>query len=156
MTKAERLSHWGILLIGISALIVSVWQVQLSRAHNRLSVRPYLRFNSSNVNFAVEDRFRHELTLSNSGQGPAIIRSLEHTVDKKTTRSITDAMAWAGLEGNIGQFLVTTFDPGDVIEEKTRVTLLGMNDLSPKTKTIHVKITYESLYEEEFTVEMDY
>jgi len=156
MTKPEKLSHIGILLIGISALVVSVWQVQLSRAHNKLSVRPYLRINSSNLMNGVDGHFKHELSISNSGQGPAIIKYFEFSVAGQKSHRITDAMAWSGLEGIIGEFMVMEYDPGDVLEEKRSEILLGINDISLKQKPIHIKVVYESLYKEEFTVETDY
>lgn len=155
MTKTDKLSHYGILVIAISALIVSIWQVQLAQRHNKLSVKPYLRFQVSNSDFG-EENFRHQLTLINSGLGPAIITSFEFEVEGKKTTIFRDALSYSGLSGTIGRHFTTTYDEGDVIEEKSRASIFGINDLTKKTKTIHIKIIYESLYGDRFESFLDY
>lgn len=155
MTKTDKLSHYGILIIAISALVVSIWQVQLAQKHNKLTVKPYLRFQISDSDFG-EDEFSHHLRLINSGQGPAIIQSIEFAVEGKKTTDFTDALVLSGVTGVIGRHFLTTYDPGDVIEEKARSVLFGINDLSKKIKTIHIKVVYESLYGDSFVTEIDY
>lgn len=155
MTRTDKLSHYGIMIIAISALVVSIWQVQLAQRHNKLSVKPYLRFQISDSDFGDED-FSHKLKLINSGQGPAIITSFEFAVEGKKVKTFTDAMVLSGLTGNIGRYFLTTYDPGDVIEEKARDTIFGSNDLSKKTKKIHIKVVYESLYGDSDETFVDY
>ncbi|MCE7993977.1 MAG: hypothetical protein HEP71_18455 [Roseivirga sp.] len=155
MTKTDRLSHYGILIIAISALVVSIWQVQLAHRHNKLTVKPYLRFQLSDSDFGDQD-FSHRLSLINSGQGPAIIQSIDFEVEGKKTTNFTEALVLSGVTGVIGRHFLTTYDPGDVIEEKTRNVLFGINDIGKKSKPIHIKVVYESLYGDSFITEMDY
>jgi len=153
--KSEKLSHYGVLIIAISALVVSIWQVQMAQRHNKLSVKPYLRFQLSDSDFGDED-FNHQLRLINSGMGPAIINSIDYEVEGRTTRDFVEALVLSGVTGTIGKHFITTYDPGDVIEEKTQSVLFGINDISKKSKTIRIKVVYESLYGDSFESEIDY
>jgi len=62
------LAPWVAIFISFLALGVTVWQSHLARAHNKLSVRPYLAGHST----WTEDRV-YTLQLRNDGLGPAII-----------------------------------------------------------------------------------
>lgn len=151
MSKTERLSHYGILLIGISALLVSVWQVQLSHHHNKLSVRPFLRLQ---INSSGQAGGEMKLLLSNYGQGPAIVKSMVFEVDGVQFDTIDKALAAAGQSGVYGS-RVTTLEPDDIIDEKRTVTLLDITHMR-KTKTIQMMVRYESLYGESFDLTEDY
>jgi hypothetical protein len=62
-------------LIGASALGLAVWQGYLTRKHNRLTVKPNIRIDR---NYSTNPL---ELSILNTGLGPAIISSIQVTVD---------------------------------------------------------------------------
>ena len=64
-------------IIAIVALIVGVWQGFVTRQHNRLSVKPHLRIDRSDVESI-------KIILCNTGVGPAIIETFELRIDGET------------------------------------------------------------------------
>lgn len=58
---------WIAILISLIALGASIWQAHLSRAHNRLSVKPVL------VGHSSDHEGVYSLRVTNEGLGPAII-----------------------------------------------------------------------------------
>jgi len=59
-------------ITAVAALAVAVWDNVQSRAYNRLSVRPLLVLDAErNTSESID---RGELTISNQGVGPAIVR----------------------------------------------------------------------------------
>lgn len=57
-------------VVALAALVVAVWQGFLTRKHNRLSVKPLLRFDCYAARGPIE------IVLTNKGTGPAILKSL--------------------------------------------------------------------------------
>ena len=66
-------------LVALCALVTTLWQAHVARAHNRLSVRPHLAWNINRVraNRGCELVF----TLENCGVGPAIVVDRFFSVD---------------------------------------------------------------------------
>lgn len=62
------LAPWVAIFISLLALGATIWQSHLSRAHNKLSVRPYLAGHSSWAEEGV-----YKLEVRNDGLGPAIV-----------------------------------------------------------------------------------
>ncbi|WP_207869398.1 hypothetical protein [Pseudomonas sp. 51_B] len=62
------LAPWVAIFISLLALGATVWQAHLSRAHNKLSVRPHLAGHST-----YNDEGVYKFELRNVGLGPAII-----------------------------------------------------------------------------------
>lgn len=150
MSRSEKISQFGIMIVAVSALVVSVWQVKLAQEHNKISVKPLLRYFISGSSSSTAET----LTVKNYGQGPAIFDSVTFSVDGKTYKSIMEAIPAAGQTGRYVSD-ITTFDPGDVLDEKSDFVMLKIDNIN-KTKPIKVKIVYRSLYDEVFTLEFDY
>lgn len=149
MTRTERLSHIGILLIGISALIVSVWQVQMSMQHNKLSVKPLLRF--SLITSTVADGKRQaKFVLTNNGLGPALINKMRFVVNGVEFTTLPPALkaAHQSEDYTLGWSDIAV---GEVIEEKAQLEIMNISNFE-KTETIIVKVAYESLYGEKAEV----
>ena len=88
----EKLSHYSIILIGISALFVSVWQINVSQNHNKLSVKPYLD------NHLIQSDSTLTVTISNAGFGPAIIKKITFNYKGKEYNSLEKLLQFrAGL-----------------------------------------------------------
>lgn len=63
------------LIIALCALVFTIWQTYIQRAHNRLSVKPHL------FTFTTKDRHnnlaRLQILLKNNGLGPAFINKFQ-------------------------------------------------------------------------------
>ncbi len=144
--RTENIAQYGILIIAVSAMFISVWQGFQTQRHNRLSVRPYFTF-SNNTN--VEEN-RYQVVLSNQGYGPGIIKEYEISVDGKVYDGLIPAMS--ALDTTILVTQATTYFPGDVIASNTVKSILQMRNYK-KSDRIVIRIKYESIYEEVFEIE---
>lgn len=152
MSRTEKLSHYAVVLIAVSAVVVSVWQVRLSQKHNRLSVRPYLDFFSG---WTAEREW--EMTLSNEGVGPAILKKQEYSFGGKTYGTWDEVLKAANIfEQRINS---TTFSPNSPFAADKTIVFLKLDrteaELS-KPIGISVKISYESVYEEPFELKINF
>lgn len=77
--SCEAVGAIGSAGIAICAFFATIWQVVTTRAHNRLSVRPYL---DSWEQFSP-DGWGYQLKLMNNGIGPAVINDYSIFVDGK-------------------------------------------------------------------------
>lgn len=66
----SRLDSYALMIIALCALFVSIWQVNLQRKHDRISMMPYLEWN----NGQDKEGFTW-VKLKNKGFGPAVIES---------------------------------------------------------------------------------
>jgi len=93
--KIEKLSQYAVIIIALSALFVSVWQVRISHQHNKLSVKPYLDFHLIQIDSTLE------VSFSNEGFGPAIIKKMTFTHNGKNYESLQDLLVGSGeIENN--------------------------------------------------------
>ena len=150
MTKTEKISHWAVVIIAVSAVIVSIWQVRLSQRHNQLSVRPYLDFFSGYQEASV-----WEVTLTNEGVGPAILQKMEVTY-KGETRNNWDFVLQDSLMRKIW-LNSAVFAPPSPFAANKEITLLKLNREEVKGPLgIKVRLEYESIYEEKFDLDMEF
>lgn len=152
MTKTERISHYAIMIVAVSALIVSVWQVQISQEHNRLSVRPYMDFFSGWKN---TDQW--ELTLSNEGVGPAIFQEIDYHYQGKIYSNWDECLEAAGLR----KFRTNSsnFSKNSPFAMDKTVTFLGLKreeEALRQSLGIKVIIKYESIYKEPFELVINF
>ena len=147
-------------IIALLALGVSVWTGIQNRRHNRLSVRPRLRIDR--LTYLKSDV---EVTVVNTGTGPAIIRNFSVTIDGiPIVSNDRPVAAAAARQLEIpGQFGSYTPDPsvGDSLrpgESLKLLTLLNFPDEIEKRNDVHKKllkikfyIVYESIYGEVFS-----
>ena len=73
-------------VIALAAFVVAFWQGSLTRRHSRLSVTPYLSYETH----LAGSQGRIGLTVSNCGIGPARIRHVALFVDDKKVESEED------------------------------------------------------------------
>ena len=66
----SKLDSYALMIIALSALIVSIWQVNLQRKHDRISVMPYMDWQ-----MGQDDEGYVWLKVKNKGFGPAFIES---------------------------------------------------------------------------------
>ncbi|MDN5199785.1 hypothetical protein QQ008_00385 [Fulvivirgaceae bacterium BMA10] len=149
LSKTERLSHYGILIIAISALVVSVWQVRILQQHNKLTVKPYLDFT---IVYSSEKIMK--VTLSNQGFGPAIFEKLTYKYQGKEYSSweevLKEANQWENVKGWFN------YGPNTIMAPGSELTLLRLAKEDFKQIGIQLDIVYQSIYEENFirTIEL--
>ena len=147
-TKTEKLSQFVIIFIAISALLISIWQVRVSQTHNRLTVQPRLNIDSGTSTINSQQEF--SITLTNHGFGPAMIKGFEIRVDGEIQSNWNEAVAKMGLQGTMTK--AANLPENQVVaagNEQILLTLIGYQGDNRGS----LKITYESIYQEEFIVE---
>lgn len=82
-------------LIALCALMLSVYEGYNSRQHQRLSVRPYVRFS-----FYYDNKGAH-FTLDNWGLGPAQLQWFQISVDNKPRKSWREVIRALGMGDNV-------------------------------------------------------
>lgn len=163
MSRTEKISHFAVVVIATSAVAVSVWQgrmskqaldltqeqLELTRQHNRLTVKPYFNFTST----TDSDKGLSQLILSNQGYGPAIIKAFELSVDGNPQPHWNAALAALGIERQMRQ--ASNFDPEDVFAAGRSQSLITIKDYKPEDR-ITLRIVYQSIYEEEFEIKVTF
>lgn len=142
-SKLERLSHIAIIIIALSALVVSVLQTRIQHNHNKLSVKPYLHHsliqNLDNDIIAVY--------IVNDGFGPAIIESITFTHNNITYHSLEDYLRASGeIKNRKGSY---NYDKNSVFKSSDKNLIVELRGL--EYRNVKVKITYKSIYEEQAT-----
>lgn len=156
LSKTERLSHYGILIIALTAVVVSVWQGRLSQRqleialeHNKLTVRPYLEFikNIDGSNDLIE------INLANQGYGPAVVESVRLTYKSVPYDAWNPLLTVAGEDNNIRQ--IYNYSEGSVVAPGTDRTILRLKSEN-ETKGISVLVKYRSIYHELDSTSIDF
>ena len=148
LSKTERLSHYGVLIIALTAVAVSVWQGRLSQRqleialeHNKLTVRPYLEF-VKNIDGSND---LMEIHVGNQGYGPAVVESIELGYKNKKYDAWNPVLAAADENSNIRQ--IYNYSKGSVVAPGTDRTILRLKSEN-ETKGISILIRYRSIYQE--------
>lgn len=151
MTKTERLSHYAIMVVAVSALVVSVWQVKISQEHNKLSVRPFLNFSSG------WDGSIWMVSMSNEGVGPAIITRVDYTYEGVTYNQVDDVLKASNLITNrINSTNFGTNSPFAVEKSTVFLQLKRKDSVFRKPLGISVSVKYESIYKETFELNLNF
>lgn len=160
-------------IIALSALGITFWQGWLSRQHNKLSVRPHLI-----IHFAIDEQKEGCLlryTLTNEGLGTAVIKSYDlyldeqlldisqpDTVSRMITQSFFDIFPLRPQ-----QKIFTTmksWDKDEAVKAGNEYNLVKVfygeqemlakngDNLEKARNALHFRITYKSMYDEEFTL----
>lgn len=156
LSKTEKLSHYAVVVIATLAVIVSIWQVRISerqleiqREHNRLTVKPYLTISQT----LSGEQSELELTIKNKGFGPAKINILELYYQGQTYDSWIPLLSKLGLTGNIRK--VVDFSNNTLLSQGDSEVILRLVNYPNEGIGVKAKINFTSIYEEEFSVEVD-
>jgi hypothetical protein len=158
--SAEQVTAVAAVFVAVAALVVSIWQGFVSRAHNRRSVTPHLRFD-----VGIIDK-KPTLTLSNVGVGPAIVRGFEcHLAGRPLAgswytqlRTVADALLTKGSHNHVyypyrgdavavGEHIPIIFFEFDVYDE---AVAQQVRDALCYSRFI---VYYESIYDEGFVLD---
>lgn len=154
--RSERITQVSVVIIAVCAVVVSIWQGQISqkglalaREHNRLTVKPYLditRFTDSNDQTL-------EVKIVNHGYGPAIINEFSLIYDNQTYDNWNQVLN-AAQEGRNIRFL-NNMAPGSVMASGLDNVLVRLQTAF-EHKGITIRIGYESIYEEKDSIEFTF
>lgn len=147
----------AVITIAILAVVVSLWQVSVTRKQARLSVRPFLDF-SWNVHKP------NELILLNGGLGPAIVTQMYVAVGENPLEPATDEL-WDDIKEELGfgQFDSSSFVGNAIISPNSQISVIknlhseyitlverGNEDICQEK--LRIKVAYKSAYGESFEV----
>lgn len=154
--------HWskwtavGTMTMAICALITSLWQGFTLQQHNKLSVRPYLEF-ETNFRRHESDQIDFGIWLNNNGLGPADVTKVVFYIDGKefnrseqvwTELGITSAPDCLG-SGHVQRFYKID-DKQMIISTTTPQCRLSEDDYKKLERSLRIELTYTSLYGENF------
>ena len=148
------------LMVSTCALFLTINSARTSRKHNRLMVQPRLSVFTQSITNSKNVTKAFDVTLTNSGLGPAIIKKYEVLIDGKPVDAEQPEDIFAALK------LATTadFDPNlwhfgilrkgfvlakDEVFTVAKTTIMNLTLAQNKEiKRFHVRVTYESAYGE--------
>jgi hypothetical protein len=159
MRKRVRLRASTIATItAVAAITLGIIDSVQTRAHNRLSVSPYIVVDYSIA--AQTDQSVFRVNLSNEGVGPAIIKSVRITLpDSLGGRSHESWNDVAALLRERGAEVPTywNYEGGEAVGVQGSRELIRINvpaaiapTLLPLLTDMNVEITYASIYREDF------
>jgi hypothetical protein len=144
MDKSDVLS----LLVAICALVLTLYQIHATRRHNRLSVRPHIRFGWTAGSSG------DGIWIKNDGLGPALIEEFELRIKGNvvTLKSVQDRLLEKGMSARIN-----IPSKGSTILDKDTRWLIQSHELLQfkeeqdifwgEVSAIEIKIKYKSFYE---------
>ena len=149
-------------ITAVAALFVAVWENVQSREYNQLSVRPYLMIEASRT--TREGRDQGQLTLTNQGVGPAVIRSLQLRLADDPASGVYEN--WGHVASLLREQGVrvtgwTDLSPGRPLGIDRELTLLGFEQdvvdgtlqgpsVQDVIESLHIVIEYEAVYGDAF------
>lgn len=139
MNRIEKLSHYAVVVLAVSALVVSIWQANITIQHNKLTVKPYLDYIIMQQDSVLTVQF------SNQGFGPAIIDQVDFYYQDKYFENIWGVLEEMGETSNWrGSF---NYGPGTVISPGVEKLLISMAG-GQHSRGIKTIVQYKSIYEE--------
>jgi hypothetical protein len=157
----ERLISLAALAISFGALCISLWQLNLSRHHDVLSVRPYLMVTPHLAGAGG----KNGLYLTNEGIGLGTITSLSVSVSGRTYTGL-GINQWPKILRDMGLeplcFSIAWPTKTAALRPGIEIELLGATKghnpycdtalaIFLTRKDIFIELRYSSLYEEEFS-----
>lgn len=139
-TKLEKISHYAVILIAMSALVVSVMQTRIQHNHNKLTVKPYLH-NSLEQDI---DNNLVSVYIVNDGFGPAIVENMKFTFNGKTYNSLEDYLNESGeIKNRRGSY---NYSKNSVFKSDKKNLLVSLKGI--KFRNVRVDIIFKSIYKE--------
>lgn len=136
---SNKLSNYAVVLIALSALFVSVWQIRVTHTHNKLSVKPLLDY------FVEQADSTLTVSISNRGIGPAIIKEISFNYEGKDYYSLEDLLVGSGeIKNRLGSF---QFAKNSVLANGDSKLLVQLKNR--EVRGIKVFLIYETIYEEQ-------
>lgn len=156
MSKFNKLDSYALLIIALSAVVISVWQVNLTRSHNeltvnltrthnKLTVQPYIKFGS--IDLDDEEGNRVQFTVHNKGAGAALVKSFQIKMNGEDYDTWQEAFSAADSTISIPQ--TTTMGAGIIVAPGETITMCTISRDDPSYNySLNFTIEFESLYQE--------
>jgi hypothetical protein len=139
-SRLEKLSHYAIIVIALSALVVSVTQTRIQQRHNKLTVKPYLH-SSLDQNY---DENLVTVFIVNDGFGPALVEQITFTHNGKRYNSLEEYLKGSEeIKNRRGSY---NYNKGSVFKSSGKNLLLKLQGM--QFRDVSVNIEYESIYGE--------
>lgn len=136
----SKLDSYALMIIALLAVIVSIWQVNHQRKHDRISLMPYISW----VVDAESDTT--SIKIWNKGAGPAIITDYTFHINDSTFRSWAHALSYG--DSTIVPLKQTTFGAYTLAPNEV-LTLVSYLKGTRKQGVIQIDISFESVYGDE-------
>ena len=142
------------LIIAVCALGTSLWQGYTISRHNKLMVQPYLQLELNADMDGTWSGF-----INNNGLGPAKVTHVDYFVDGKPVSGLTAMLSVLGERaecygtGGIERFYRVN-DRQQVLRTVNAGCGKTSSELNKLLSRIHISMQYESLYGEQFTLNM--
>lgn len=157
--NTDKLLSTTAIFISLLTLIVFLYQTNLIRKQQYMSVLPYLELGNFG---AGTDNYR--FILENNGIGPAIITHVEvKNKEGRKYRDIIDYVQDHLTEEDSVNFYYSNIVPGRLLPEKERVEIITINDGKESSsdriyEILHredllIEIGFESVYGEQWIVD---
>lgn len=163
--NSDRIVSFAAILISVSTLIVLIYQTNIMRSQQRLSVLPHLM--TSNEYIGTPN---YRLILRNSGIGPAFIESVkifhkEKTYEMDFAKFMIDHVPEFDSIDNV---YYSNIAPGLLIPAEKSINLLEIHDSLKDSKNLYAligklvmeenldfEIVYSSIYGEKWRITKD-
>lgn len=149
--------------VAVFALLFSAWQGHTMRRHNRLSLRPYLFFDT--IMIGGQDG---GLRLTNGGTGPAIAETFHVWLDdmEPSSRSDPGNDGWNAIRAQLEIPFTSSaqwLEPNQIVQPGETIFVMHRADnhrseandfaFDNAVKRLAIEVTYKSLYGEQFAVQ---
>ena len=146
----DRIMSVSAIVAAIAAVLVAAYEARINREYQRISVWPRIQQSNS---FVPGEPYRR--IVSNVGVGPALIRSVQVSVDgvpRRTWGEIVKALAGKPIPGHV----YSSLNAGAVVLPSKEITVLQLpaGDEAKlfweqtQTARLTIQICYSSLYGE--------
>lgn len=137
--KLEKISDYAVIIIALSALFVSIWQVRLGHQHNKLSVKPYLDHH------IVQTDSMMVVSFSNNGFGPAIIKEISFFSNGQKFDTLEEYLKSSGeIKNRKGSY---NYGEGTIVASNSDNLVVKL--VGTQLRDVEVRIRYVDIYEEE-------
>lgn len=146
--RFDRINSIALLIIAVSALVVSVWQGVENRNFNKMSMKPYLKYDFANQDSVLT------ISIRNVGMGMAIINNLDVQVDGKSYDTWDDVLS--AISEDMTMVSQLWVSDGEILTPHESMNLVSAKTVDFGGKQLSIKIDFESMYGEEMTRSFSY
>jgi hypothetical protein len=147
-SRLEKLSHYAVIAIAISALTVSVMQTRIQHNHNKLTVKPYLHYS---LEQNIDDDMA-TIYIVNDGFGPAIVEKITFYYNGESYNSLEDYLNASGeIKNRRGSY---NYNKNSVFKNSEKNLMLSLRGI--QFRNVKVTIQYKSIYDERETYSFNF
>ncbi|MBO3700122.1 hypothetical protein [Roseivirga sp. E12] len=132
-----KLDSYALMIIALLAVVVSIWQVNHQRHHDRISMMPYVSWEVEPIGDTIS------VKIWNKGAGPALITNYSFSVNDSTFGAWQKAFAFA--DPTIKSLGGTTFG-SYTLAANEKLTLVSYVQGLRRDGNLRIDIQFESVY----------